>query len=81
MGEGYKNRPYDIGKANREVKDMALGPDESVQVFGPMVRHSLQEGRDGGEERLHVECRVERHHIRNQAGKTLTFQMTKDEIH
>lgn len=80
MGEGYKDRPCDIGKANREVKDTALGPDESVQFFGPMVWHGLQECRNRGEERLHVECRVKRHHIRNQAGKS-TFQMMKDEIH
>lgn len=57
------------------MEDTALGPDESVQVFGPMVGHGLHEGRHGGEEGLHVECRVERNHIRNQAGKTLTEEM------
>lgn len=76
-----KNRPCDIGKVNREVEDTALGPDQQVQVFGPMVGHGLHEGGDGGEEGLHVERGVERHNIRNQTGKTLSFQMMKKKKH
>lgn len=76
-----KNRPCDIRKANREVEDTALGPDEPVQIFRPMVGHGLHEGGDGGEKGLHVERGVERHHIRNQAGKTFSFQMMEEDKH
>lgn len=65
---GRDDRPCDFGKANREVEHTALWTDEPVQVFGSMVWHSLHEGGDGGQERLHVERGVECNHVRNQAG-------------
>lgn len=63
------------------MEDTALGPDEPVQIFRPMVGHGLHEDGDGGEEGLHVERGVERHHIRNQAEKTFSFQMMEEDEH
>lgn len=47
---------------------MALGPDELLQAFGPVIGHRLHETGDGGQERVHVEGRVKKDHVCHQAG-------------
>ena len=55
------------GKVKRKVKNSTLGTDaEGEGGGGTVVGDGAQEGRDGGEKRLHVVCRVEENLVRHQ---------------